>query len=226
MHSLTVQKKLALVIINDLREATINMPPPMSQLIKNAFGNDPFIILMSCLLSLRARDLMTYPISLRLFLQAPTPQALLNIPRKELEKIIHSLGFFKVKAKLLHSVSQELIERFNGKVPHTEQELLSIKGIGRKTANLVLGVTFNVPAICVDTHVQRLCNQWGLVSTKNPLETEMALKKIIPKKDWIEFNTLVVTWGQNICSALSKKGAYCPLYFWSGRVAVKKKAMN
>jgi len=174
------------------------MVQPMSFFIAKKYHNDPFLILVSCLLSLRARDTMTLPVSEKLFLRARTPDQLLKIPIHELEKIVHPLGFYRQKARTLHSVSKELITRFNGKVPHTEEDLLSLKGVGRKTANLVLGVAFGIPAICVDTHVHRLSNALGLVRTKTPDQTEVALKKIIPEKDWIEFNKLLVVWGQQV----------------------------
>ncbi len=174
------------------------MVQPMSFFIAYHYKNDPFLILISCLLSLRARDVVTLPISQKLFLKARTPQELLKIPIAELEKIVYPLGFYRQKARTLRSVSRDLIDRFGGKVPDNEQDLLSIKGVGRKTANLVLGVAYGVPAICVDTHVHRLANQLGLVTTKNPEQTEQALQKIIPKKDWIEFNRLLVMWGQQV----------------------------
>jgi endonuclease-3 len=174
------------------------MAQPMSFFIAHKYHNDPFLILISCLLSLRARDTVTLPISEKLFSQAKTPQALLKISVPELEKIIHPIGFFHQKARTLHNVSRDLIKRFHSKVPDNEEDLLSMKGVGRKTANLVLGVAFNIPAICVDTHVHRLANQLGLVTTKTPEQTEYALKKIVPKKDWIELNRLLVVWGQQV----------------------------
>ena len=168
----------------------------MSIQLTQEFGRDPFIILMSCLLSLRARDTVTYPISQQLFKKVKTQQELLAIPIPQLEAIIRPIGFFHRKALILHSVSQELIDRFHGKVPHTFEELLSIKGVGRKTANLVLAEGFGKPAICVDVHVHRIANQLGLVKTKTPEQTEFALQKIFPEKDWRDINRYFVLLGQ------------------------------
>ncbi len=170
----------------------------MSQTISDEYHHDPFLILISCLLSLRTRDTITLPVSRALFARARTPEQLVKLPRKELEKIIHSTGFYRRKAEVLHDVSAAIIKQFHGKVPHTEQELLSLPGVGRKTMNLVLGQAFGVPAICVDTHVHRLVNQLGLVHTKTPEQTETALKKVVPQKYWIELNKLLVTYGQQV----------------------------
>jgi len=165
--------------------------------IVDTYGKDPFLILISCLLSLRTRDTVTLPVSLKLFSYARTPTDLLKIPVSQLEKIIYPVGFYKRKSKLLHEISKELIERFDGKVPSNEADLLSLKGVGHKTAALVLGEAFGIPAICVDTHVHRISNLLGLVHTKTPEQTEIELKKILPKKYWIEWGRLLVKWGQN-----------------------------
>lgn len=190
-------------IIHALRQATRDMPEPMSSIIAKEYHNDPYIILISCLLSLRARDVVTLPVSRKLFSKVKTPQQMVKMSQHELEKIIHPLGFFRRKATVLRQVSQELIDRFHGKVPHTQEELLSLPGVGIKTANLVLGVAFDIPALCVDTHVHRLSNQLGLVKTKTPEQTEKALQKVIPRHYWIEWNHLLVKWGQNIRGDIS-----------------------
>lgn len=191
-------------IIHALRKATRDMPEPMSVIIAKEFHKDPYIILISCLLSLRARDVVTLPVSRKLFSKVRTPQQMVKMSQHELEKIIHPLGFFRRKATVLKQVSQELIDRFAGKVPHTQEELLSLPGVGIKTANLVLGVAFDTPALCVDTHVHRLSNQLGLVKTKTAEQTEKALQKIIPRNYWIEWNHLLVKWGQNVRGDISK----------------------
>lgn len=185
-------------LISVLRHATRSMIGPMSLLIQQDYGKDPYLILISCLLSLRSRDTVTYPLAKKLFQRARTPSQVLAIPIPELEQLLRPIGFFRQKARLLHDVSRTLIERFGGIVPDTESDLLSIKGVGRKTAALVLGVAFGKPAICVDTHVHRLANALGLVATRTPEETEYALQKIVPKRYWIELNALLVLWGQNI----------------------------
>jgi endonuclease III len=197
-HLLSERKTRALELIKVLRKATKNMAEPMSQRISEEYHNDPFLILVSCLLSLRARDVVTYPISVELFKSARTPEQFIKMPLSTIEKIIHSIGFYKNKARTIQSVSKEIIERFGGKVPSNEKDLLSMKGIGIKTANLVLGVAFHIPAICVDTHVHKLSNKLGIVATKTPEQTEKALKEIIPQKNWIEYNSLLVRCGQNM----------------------------
>lgn len=205
--SIETRKKRALEIIKILSKVSKSLPKPLSDLINEKYHHDPFLILISCLLSLRARDVVTYPICVELFKKARTPQQFLKMPLSELEKIIHSIGFYKNKAKSIHSVCRELIERFNGKVPQTREELLSMKGVGPKTANLVLGVAFGVPAICVDTHVHKLSNILGIIHTKTPSQTEKALQDIIPRRYWIDYNRLLVMCGQNmrICKPFIEK---------------------
>ena len=209
-------------IITILRKETKNFVPPAINQIVSEFGHDPFLILISCLLSLRTRDVTSVVVSRNLFVRAKTPEKILAIPVHELEKIFHSIGFFRSKARIVRSVCQELIERFDGQVPQTEQELLSIKGVGQKTANLVLGFAFNIPAICVDTHVHHLANRLGWVDTKNADQTEEALKKIIPKQYWIELNYLLVTWGQNICTPVSPFCSRCAIAHLCPKIGVTK----
>lgn len=201
----------ALEIIKRLQVATQSMTPTMSQMLKEQFDSDPFVILISCLLSLRARDSMTYPISLKLFETVRTPQQLLGMKATELEHLLKPLGFYRKKAALLFAVCKELIERFDSTVPRTMDGLLSIKGVGPKTANLVLGQAFDIPALCVDTHVHRVSNRLGLVTTKTPEQTEKELKKLLPEKYWTEINSLLVIWGQNICVPISPKCSVCVL---------------
>ncbi|MGM0606972.1 MAG: endonuclease III domain-containing protein [Candidatus Muiribacteriota bacterium] len=163
----------------------------------------PFHILISTLLSLRTRDETTLEVSEKLFRVAQNPDELLDIPDNKLEKIIYKTGFYRNKAKTLKHVCRELNTRFSGRVPDTLQNLLSIKGIGRKTANLVLIKGFNKYGICVDTHVHRICNRIGLVKTKNADKTELELRKILPEKYWKEINDLMVKYGQNICKPVN-----------------------
>ena len=222
LESLNLRKKRAIEVIKILRVATKDMTPALTHSIKKEFGHDPFLILISCLLSLRAKDVVTLPVSRELFKIAKTPQEITNIPIKKLEKIIYKIGFYKNKARTLHSVSSELIKKFNGTVPNSRKDLLSIKGVGRKTANLILGEAFNFPAICVDTHVHRVSNRLGLIKTKTVKETEKALEKLLPKEYWIEWNPLIVKWGQNICVPISPKCSECAIYNLCQRVGVKK----
>lgn len=195
--------------IDLLRNVTQGFSLPMSVSIAQTYPQNPFPVLISCLLSLRCKDTVTHPVSLRLFKKATTPKQLLQIPLPELEQIIYSINYYKKKAKLLHEVSQIILDRFDGNVPSSLQDLLSIKGVGLKTANLVRAEAFGIPAICVDVHVHRLSNIWNIVSTKTPEQTEAVLQKIIPQKNWIEWSRLLVIVGQNICKPRAKSCALC-----------------
>lgn len=201
----------AIAIIKKLRQATRDMVKPAVTTIIKEYGKNPFLILVSCVLSLRTKDTISLPASRRLFSLARTPEQLRDLSLSEIEKTIYSVGFYRQKARQLHAISVDIIEKFNGNVPRTEQELLSLVGVGRKTANLVLGEAFDIPAICVDTHVHRISNRLGLVNTKTVEETEYALKKILPSEYWIEYNKLLVMWGQNIC---------VPIAPWCSRCAI------
>lgn len=198
------------------------MQKPMVSIIIDKFGKDPFLILISCLLSLRAKDTATLPVCIELFNQIKTPQELLSFPINDLEKIIYPVGFYRKKAETLQQVTKLLLENFDGRVPHTKHELLSLPGVGPKTANLVLGEGFGIPAICVDTHVHRISNRLGLVKTKSPEETEIALEKVLPKEYWIDWNHLLVMWGQNVCVPISPYCSRCAIYDLCERVGVKK----
>ncbi|VVB77719.1 G/T mismatches repair enzyme [uncultured archaeon] len=172
---------------------------------------DPFKILISCLLSLRSRDETTEKISNELFKIADTPEKLLRIPLKRLEGIVYSTGHYHKKALTLKHVSNELITRFNSKVPETREELMSIKGIGPKTANIVLNFAFNQPYIPVDIHCHRIPNRLGWLQTKTPEETEKELEKILPREYWFEFNGIFVLFGRTICAPISPKCSICPV---------------
>lgn len=140
-----------------------------------------------------------------------SPEALLALPIKTIEKAIYPVGFYHTKAQTLHKVSRDLLNRFQGKVPDSLEELLTLKGVGRKSANLVLTLSFHKPGICVDTHVHRISNRLGYVKTKTPDETEMALRRKLPKRYWIEFNDLLVPFGQNLCRPISPFCSRCPI---------------
>jgi endonuclease III len=183
---------------------------------------DPFKILIACLLSLRARDEATEKISQELFKIAATPEKISKLPTKKLEKIIFSSGHYHKKAQALKSVSNELITRFNSKVPSTKEELMSIKGIGPKTSNIVLNFAFNQPYIPVDTHCHRLPNRLGWVKTKTPEQTEKELMKILPKKYWIEFNGIFVLFGRTICTPISPFCSKCPISSYCPKIGVDK----
>ena len=217
------QRARAIKIIHILEQATKSMIEPAASSIVKQYGRNPFLVLISCLLSLRTKDTVSLPASIRLFEYARTPEQLLVLPIVQIEKIIYPTGFYKRKARGLHFVSDQLIKRFNGKVPNTFEELISIKGVGPKTANLVLAEGFGIPAICVDTHVHRISNRLGLVSTKTPEQTEAALKELLPQEYWSTYNTLLVTWGQNICVPISPFCSKCPLFDLCPKAGVTKR---
>lgn len=219
-HQFNNTTERGLEILTILRKAMAQFPAPMSLQLKEIFGPDSFVILISCLLSLRARDAQTLPVSLELFKRARTPQELLDIPVYELEKIIFSLGFYRQKAKILREVCQQLLQDFNGIVPSTISELRTIKHVGPKTANLVASIAFGQEAICVDIHVHRISNRLGLVVTKTPEQTEQQLQELFPRQYWTQINELFVTLGQNICVPISPKCSICPVRNLCPRVGV------
>lgn len=201
-----------LEILKRLGKETNGMVLPASETLVQEYGRDPFLVLISCLLSLRTKDTASLPASRRLFSYARTPQALLAMPLESIQTCIYPVAFYRRRAQNLKDVSQALIERFGGIVPNTREELMSLSGVGLKTANLVLSMGFNIPALCVDTHVHRISNRFGLVKTRTPEETEKALQKVIPRDRWIEYCNYLVMWGQNVCSARGQKCAQYSLH--------------
>lgn len=187
-----------------------NLPHTEFVDLMETFKN-PYLVLISCILSLRTNDKTTYPATLRMLELAKTPQKMMNVDVETLSNAIYPVGFYKNKAQQIIDLSKLIIEKYNGKVPNTIEELVKIKGVGRKTANLTLAKGFLEPAICVDVHVHRISNRLGWVKTKTPDETEMELRKILPKKYWLDINTLLVTFGQNICKPINPKCNNCPI---------------
>jgi endonuclease-3 len=185
-------------------------------------GRDPFRILIGCLLSLRTKDETTGPASARLFALAHTPAGILALPRPEIERAIYPVGFYRTKAGVLHRVCGDLIERFDGRVPADLDALLTLHGVGRKTANLVVTFGFGLPGICVDTHVHRITNRLGFVRTPTPEATEMALRKRLPPRHWIGLNDLLVAFGQNCCHPTSPHCSTCPVRTACARVGVRR----
>lgn len=183
---------------------------------------DPYKILISCLLSLRSRDETTERISNELFQIADTPEKLIKIPLKKLEGIIYSTGHYHKKALTLKHVSGEIINRFQGIVPNRKDDLMSIKGIGPKTANIVLNFAFNQETLPIDTHCHRVPNRLGWVKTKTPEQTEKALELILPKQYWFEFNGIFVLFGRTICTPISPKCSQCPINKYCPRICVSK----
>ena len=173
--------------------------------------HDPYLVLICCILSLRTNDKTTYPASLRMLKLAKTPEKMANIDLEVLKKAIYPVGFYANKAKQIIALSKELVENYDSKVPENIDELVKFNGVGRKTANLVVAKGFNKPAICVDVHMHRIFNRLGYVNTKTPEETEFELRKKLPKKYWIDINTLIVTFGQNICKPQCPMCDICPI---------------
>ena len=184
------------------------------------YRDNPFTTLISCLLSLRTKDETTRGASERLFRLARTPQQLLRLSVPTIERAIYPVGFYRTKARTLRTVCQTLIDRYGGRVPDELEELLTIKGVGRKTANLVVTLAFHKDGICVDTHVHRISNRWGYVTTKTPEQTEMALRQRLPRRYWRRYNDLLVTFGQNLCHPTSPWCHRCPLARLCAKVGV------
>jgi endonuclease-3 len=211
-----------------------NIEPIMNILSKVYYSNekttlnrmrkkpDAFKILISCLLSLRTQDKNTEKASKQLYEVANTPQEIIKLPIEKLEKLIFSSGHYKKKARVLQSVSKDLIERFNSKVPDKKDELLSIKGIGPKTANIVLAFAFGKDVLPIDTHCHRIPNRLGWVQTKTPEQTEKELEKVLPRKHWKEFNAIFVQFGQTICRPISPLCSKCPINKYCPKINVEK----
>ncbi|MBQ9149922.1 endonuclease III [bacterium] len=160
---------------------------------------DPYLVLICCILSLRTNDKITFGAANRMLELGKTPAEIAKLDTETLSKAIYPVGFYQNKAQQIIDLSKELVNKYDSKVPNSIEELTKFNGVGRKTANLVLAKGFNIPAICVDVHVHRICNRLGYTNTQTPDKTEFELRKILPKKHWIDFNTLLVTHGQNIC---------------------------
>lgn len=183
---------------------------------------DPFHVLISTMLSLRTKDAVTEIAAQRLFALADTPVKMLQLTQRQIEKAIYPVGFYRTKARSIRQVCQQLIDRYDSRVPDEIDELVKLPGVGRKTANLVLTLGYGKLGICVDTHVHRITNRWGYVKTKNPEQTEMALREKLPQAYWIEINDELVALGQNICHPISPKCSQCPVEKFCERVGVTR----
>lgn len=192
---------------------------PQSEFVKlmDSFKN-PYLVLIACILSLRTNDKTTYPATLRMLELAKTPKKMKNVSQEELAKAIYPVGFYENKAKQIIELSKIIDEELNGQVPDEIEDLIKFKGVGRKTANLVLSLGFNKPAICVDVHVHRIFNRLGYIKTKTPEETEFALREKLPQKYWIDINTLLVTHGQNVCKPIKPKCSECPIAGYCAKI--------
>jgi endonuclease III len=197
-------------IVSVLRREVRNLDVPIVTEVSQK-RRDPFEILATTILSLRTKDEVTREAAARLLQRARTPHEMLRVPEGELAKLIFPVGFYKNKARVLRDISRTLIDKYGARVPDDLDELLKLKGVGRKTANLVITLGFGKPGICVDTHVHRVSNRLGYVSTRTPEATEMALREKLPREYWIEFNDLLVTWGQNVCRPISPFCSKCAI---------------
>jgi endonuclease-3 len=180
----------------------------------------PFTVLISCILSLRTQDKTTNAASERLFDIADTTESMLSTPVSVIQKAIYPVSFYRVKARTIHAICEQLIEKFGGEVPSKLEKLLELPGVGRKTANIVVTLAFRKAGIAVDTHVHRISNRLGYVKTKTPDETEMALRKKLPRRYWVIFNDLLVAYGQNLCKPISPFCSRCKIAVYCRRVGV------
>jgi len=210
------------IIFKLLREELKKYNSPVLSKKWEEIKKTPFTTLISCILSLRTKDKVTDNASVRLFKKYNTPETLSKAPVDEIEKLIFPVGFYHTKAKRIKEISKTLLERYNGKVPEDFNELMKLKGVGRKTANIVMTFGFNkTDYIPVDTHCHRLPNRLGWIKTKTPEETEQELKKILPKTYWHDFNHLFVQFGQSICVPISPFCSKCPIEKYCKKIGIK-----
>ena len=181
---------------------------------------DPFRVLIACILSLRTQDTTTGPAAARLFALADTPRRMLELTPRRIERTIYPVGFYRTKARVVLRICRDLLARFGGQVPDDIDALITLHGVGRKTANLVVTMGYGKPGICVDTHVHRISNRLGYVKTRTPEETEMALRAKLPRQYWIGYNDLLVGFGQNVCTPLSPRCSICPVHALCRRIGV------
>ena len=202
-----------------LRREAPKWQTPVVTLIAEA-SDSPFKILISCILSLRTQDSTTAQASRRLFALADSPGTMVRLTANKIERAIFPVGFYRTKAKTILEICRTLKENYNGIVPDEIDELLKFKGVGRKTANLVVTLGYNKPGICVDTHVHRISNRWGYIKTATPEKTESALRRKLPKQYWIEYNDLLVSFGQQLCRPISPLCSRCPVAKYCAQIGV------
>jgi len=193
-----------------------------SAITKVSASRDPFLVMISCLLSLRTKDAVTSAASERLFALAKTPEEMLRLKTSDIETAIYPVGFYRRKSVQIKDISKCLIENWDSKVPDEIDDLLKFKGVGRKTANIVITHGFGKPGIAVDTHVHRISNRLGLVVTKTPDQTEFELRRVLPRECWRDFNDLLVVHGQNVCTPISPRCSTCPVRRWCGKIGVER----
>ncbi|MFM7469851.1 MAG: endonuclease III domain-containing protein [Vampirovibrionales bacterium] len=206
-----------MVTILDLLECTYREHP-----MGDVTNHDPFKVLMGCIISLRTKDEVTIPACERLFALAPTPETFVQLSQAQLETLIYPAGFYKTKAKNMLEIAKIILETHQGQTPDTIEELLTFKGVGRKTANLVVALGHQKPAICVDSHVHRMCNRMGYVQTKTPDETEFVLREKLPITHWQKINHLMVMHGREQCKPISPLCSVCVVGHVCPKVGVVK----
>jgi endonuclease III len=189
-------------------------------------GGQPYRTLVGCIISLRTKDEVTIPASEKLFALADTPKAMLNLSVEVIAQAIYPAGFYKTKAQTILDISQTLVTQYNSEVPNTVEALLTFKGVGRKTANLVVGLGHELPAICVDSHVHRISNRLGFVETKTPDETEMVLRDRLPLSHWHYINRLMVLHGREVCKPIGARCDVCPIEADCLQIDVKKRKVK
>lgn len=195
---------------------------PWLEKMANLHDRDPFRILISCILSLRTQDRTTGDASERLFRLASSAKEMSGLGVRTIEKAIYPVGFYKVKARRIKELSKTIMDKYSGRVPDELDELLKLKGVGRKTGNLVITLGYQKDGICVDTHVHRITNRWGYVRTQTPEETEFALRQVLPKRYWLEINGLLVAFGQGICKPISPFCSQCSINRYCDKVGVRR----
>ena len=205
-----------------LKKEIIKWKVPIVGVIAEHAADRPFEVLISTILSLRTKDKVTAEASRRLLSRAATPETLALLPQEEIEQLIYPVGFYRTKARNLIETCRKIQSDFAGRVPRSLDDLLTLPGVGRKTANLVLTIGFGDYGICVDTHVHRIFNLWGYVSTKTPEETEFALREKLPRKHWIPCNDILVAFGQNLCVPISPWCSRCPVAIFCPRIGLKR----
>ena len=208
-------------IYSILKKEVINYKVPIVDIIQIQ-TKDPFKVLITTILSARTKDETTSKAAKKLFIKIKKIKDLEKFTQKEIEKLIYPVGFYKTKAKHLKQLPIVLKQEFNNKIPETINELIKLPGVERKTANLVVTIAFNKQGICVDTHVHRIINRFGYINTKTPLETEIKLREKLPKKYWKPINSIIVAFGQNLCTPISPHCSECPIKKYCNKVGVKK----
>lgn len=209
-------------VISLLAESAGYRSTPAVTKVKDG-GGKPFEVLVSCIMSLRTRDGTTYPTAERLFKRARTPRQIAEMPLRELKRMIKPVNYYKTKAERIKKIAQQILKKYHGKVPDDFDELMKFNGVGRKTANIVMVYGFGRDGIAVDTHVHRISNRLGWVRTKNPHQTEFALRKLIPRKYWLIINEILVRHGQGICNPRFPKCSICPVNRYCPKIGVEKR---